>query len=258
MFAVKAITAEGCVSADTLQVVNVWSLPRVTLDKRSDLCAGTTRTLNAGSFAAYRWQDGSAAQTFTISDVGRYWVQVTNNNGCSGSDTVEVSTILPLPKDFLPSDTAICSYSTLTLQPERSFSVYKWDDGSLSNTITITKPGNYWLQVQDQKGCVGKDTIIVNPKQCMVGVYIPNTFTPNRDGKNDIFRALVFGPVKSFELSVYNRWGQLVFQTKDAQKGWNGRVQGSEQDSRVFAWVCTYQLEGAPKKIEKGTITLIR
>jgi gliding motility-associated-like protein len=87
---------------------------------------------------------------------------------------------------------------------------------------------------------------------------VPTAFTPNRDGKNDSFRAMVFGNTKRFELAVYNRWGQVVFFTTDPSRGWDGKVAGINQETGFFVWTCRYQLEGGKESFEKGTVSLIR
>jgi gliding motility-associated-like protein len=257
-FSVMGTTAEGCKSYDTIRVLNVWALPRVGLDKSPELCFGTTRTLSVGSFTSYLWQDGSTNPSFTIGDVGRYWVRVMDNNGCTGSDTMELTTILPLPRDFLPNDTAICSYGTISFKTRQTYRDYLWSTNSRSSSITIDKSGQYWLEVIDQDGCKGRDTIIVSPSQCMTGVYIPTAFSPNRDGRNEYFKAMVFGMVKKFELIVYNRWGEVIFLTTDPTRGWDGKIAGLEQATGVFVWTCRYLLEGGKESNEKGTVTLIR
>ena len=89
-------------------------------------------------------------------------------------------------------------------------------------------------------------------------VDVPNAFTPGNDGKNDQFRAKAFGAVKKFEITVYNRWGEVVFSSIDPDKGWDGKYAGKEQPGGVFVWICRYQLEGEPEQFDRGTMTLIR
>jgi gliding motility-associated-like protein len=87
---------------------------------------------------------------------------------------------------------------------------------------------------------------------------MPTGFTPNNDGKNDLIKPIFFGHVVKYKFWIYNRWGQLIFETTDLDKGWNGLYKGEDQSSGVFVWVCSYQLEGNPEKREKGTFVLIR
>jgi gliding motility-associated-like protein len=258
IYLVKGITAEGCAAGDTLMVRTVFPLPQVVLDHDPGLCLGTTRTLDAGSFASYLWQDGSTSERFIVRDTGTYYVRVSDNHQCKASDTIQINFIRSLPANFLPADTAICSYGTLILKSDHQYSSYLWSNGSNSSNITISDPGTYWLQVKDNHDCNGRDTIIVAPKDCMKGLYVPSGFTPNGDGKNDQLHALIFGPVQSFEFTLYNRWGNIVFKTFNPALGWDGSLKGQPLDTGVYIWTCRYQLRGEKEKMEKGTVVLIR
>ena len=253
-----AVTAEGCFSSDTISVLNVFAPPQPSLAKNNELCAGSVRILNPGNFTGYQWQDGSTDKTFAVSQPGIYWVKVTDGNGCTNADTTTITTILPVPRNFLGADTTMCSYGELVLSPSRSFGSYQWNSGGNTKSIIIDKPGQYWLLVTDEKDCKGSDTINVFLKQCMAGLFVPSAFTPNHDGKNDVFRAMLFGDVLKFDFKIYNRWGEVVFHTNDRYKGWNGVYNGIEQDSNVFTWMCQYQLNGDTLKLAKGTVMLIR
>ena len=257
-YVITAITDKGCRSTDTIEVTNIWPLPIVTLDRNAELCAGTTRILRAGSFSSYKWQDGSTSSTYAARGTGRYYVQVTDVHGCAGSDTTHISKLLPTPANFLPQDTAICSYGEAEIKPHRNYSSYLWSDGNRNPTITLEKPGIYWLQVTDNKQCTGRDSMKITLKDCMMGVYIPTAFSPNGDGTNDVFRAKLFGRVKNFELSVYNRWGQVVFHTTDPSKGWDGKIATFSQLTAMFVWTCRYQIEGENPTFRKGTVTIVR
>lgn len=257
-YTLQATTAEGCTARDTLTVTAVHRNPTPTLDRDPRLCTGSTRTLDAGNYTAYEWQDGSPGRTFTVSGPGTYRVVVSDRNGCTGSDSVTITTLLPLPKGFLPPDTAMCSYSTVLLRAQQVFSRYTWSTGSAAPSLAVSEAGVYWLRVTDAEGCTGSDSTTVTLKECLQGLYVPTAFTPNNDGRNDQLRALLFGPVQQFEFTVYNRWGEVIFRTTDRQAGWNGTYKGKTQDSGVFAWICRYQLAGGEEKMEKGTATLIR
>jgi gliding motility-associated-like protein len=92
----------------------------------------------------------------------------------------------------------------------------------------------------------------------MEGLFIPNAFTPNGDGKNDIFRPLIFGNVTSFTFVIYNRWGGLVYETHDPAGGWNGKINGLSAQKGTYVWFCRYTLEGQPEKTEKGIVELVQ
>ncbi|NOT51230.1 MAG: T9SS type B sorting domain-containing protein [Chitinophagaceae bacterium] len=159
---------------------------------------------------------------------------------------------------FLPLQITKCVNLYEELKPTMTFAKYLWSTGATTATIKIVNPGLYWLEVTDVTGCSGRENIWVTTKSCMNAVYIPSAFTPNNDGKNDIFKPLVDGKLLQYSFKIYDRWGQLVMQTTDPAKGWNGKRSGVDQDTNIYVWICTYQLEGEPAKTEKGTFLLMR
>lgn len=257
-YTIKATTAEGCSSADTIQVLPPYPLPVVQLNKDSLLCNLSSRTLNAGSFTAYSWNTGQTTASITVNIPGVYTVTVTDANGCKASDSTRITRLLPLPAGFLGADTSICSYDQLNLQAASAYNRYLWNTGATSRTITIQTPGIYSLLVTDQFGCSGTDSINVVLKQCLTGFYIPNAFTPNNDGLNDLFKPLLFGNVLYYSFSIYNRMGELVFTTTSLQAGWNGTAKSQPQDPGLFVWKCDYQLAGEQPQQRKGTVVLVR
>ncbi|MBN8673726.1 MAG: gliding motility-associated C-terminal domain-containing protein [Chitinophagales bacterium] len=259
IYHVWATTADGCNAADTIQVPTLFSLPVVALDHNPSLCTGDNRILDAGSgFSSYLWNNGHTGPAIIVDTVGIYGVTVIDNNGCRGTDTTVISQLLPLPSGILPPDTAICDYGTIELKSIGQYNRYTWSTGTTGPVITITQPGLYTLQVTDNNNCTAKDSIIVNPKECLKGFYIPTAFTPNKDGKNDVFKPMLFGNIKQYSFRIFNRWGQVVFETKDINRGWEGEHRSSQQDSNVFVWICSYQLEGESIQTEKGTVVLIK
>jgi gliding motility-associated-like protein len=256
---VKGTTANGCVSSDTIQILSLYPLPVVNLGPDADICTGDNRTLNAGTgFTQYAWSNGSTASAITVNNTGSYSVTVWNQQGCKASDTIQIRSLLPLPQNFLPADTTICSYGTLTLMPLQNFNNYLWNNGTTNPSVTISQPGTYWLEVKSNNQCVGRDTMLVVLKDCMKGFYIPSAFTPNGDGKNDVFLPLLFGNIQQYNFSIYNRWGQVVFQSAEPGKGWDGRVGGTRSNTNVYTWVCRYRLDNEKPMVKKGTVVLIR
>ncbi|SHE35911.1 gliding motility-associated C-terminal domain-containing protein [Cnuella takakiae] len=166
--------------------------------------------------------------------------------------------LLPLPARFLPLNTSICAFDKITIGLARNYSSYLWNTNEVKKEITIEEPGLYTLLVKDANECTGKDSILVKLKQCMEGVYVPTAFSPKGDGKNDQFRPLVFGDIQQYHFTVFKRWGKKIFETKDANKGWNGNFKGAGDGSQVYTWTCLVQLRGKAKLLHKGTVTLVR
>lgn len=255
-------TSSGCDSiVSTNLVVNPNPSPNLGADK--DLCENTQLVLTPGSFENYSWQNRSKGNSFTVNGSGVYWVTVTNRANCTATDTFTVKSVLPLPANFLKATDSLCAYESLHITSAKAFSKYQWSDGAKENKIKVEKPGTYSLKVTDANGCVGTDSITILQKQCMLGVYIPTAFTPNMDGKNDFFKAIVFGKVLSFNMQVFNRAGQLIFQTTDPTKHWDGRYKGIDNSIAVYVWQCFYHLEAQQPGFQKrycniGALTFLR
>lgn len=259
-YTVTAFTANGCKAFDTLKVLNVYDLPSVKLDKDSVLCSGISKVFDAGAgFAKYNWNTGELTPKITTNTLGNYWVTVTDAHGCKASDTAKLKIVQQAPSLFLPADILICPYETAIIKPITTYIDYLWSDGSRISSITSSKAGLYWLQVTDKYGCMGKDSInVILKNDCINGVYVPNAFSPNGDAKNDIFKPLIYNPVKQYFFKVYNRYGIVVFQSTNPSHGWDGLVGGQLQDSNTFTWTLLYQLEGEPQHQIKGTVLLVR
>lgn len=164
----------------------------------------------------------------------------------------------PLPTNFLPSQLVKCFYSTVTVQPNSSFDKYSWNTGATTPAINIMTPGTYTLQVTDANGCIGQDSISIRDSACKEYFYIPTAFTPNGDGKNDIFKPVFAGLVTECSFSIYNRLGQKIFSSNNIANGWDGTINGHPQPSGTYVWICSYQLYQQTAMTQKGTVVLIR
>src|SRR4029078_8699810 len=139
-----------------------------------------------------------------------------------------------------------------------------WSIPAQGSTTTIRAENNQkvLVRVTDVNDCVIKDTAVINVKACNTPencLVIPSAFTPNQDGKNDKMRPLING-CKILELTfrIYNRWGELIFETKEMGAGWDGTHMGVTQSSDVYAYVCYYTGEAGIQRQLKGTFVLIR
>ncbi len=260
IYSIEAITQLGCKSYDTFRIVNVHALPNLNLDKNPDLCIGTNKTLDAGpGLVSYNWNTGETTQKIIINSIGTYKVLVKDINGCNGSDSTKILTIKPRPSLFLANDILLCSHESAILKPNFTFSKYLWNDGSRNNSIIVSPPAIYWLEVTDQYGCIGRDSILVSLKNdCITGVNVPNAFTPNGDQKNDLFKPLVSENLTKYDFRIYNRFGNLIFQSNNVSEGWNGKVNQILQENGAYIWTLTYQIQGQATKKQEGSFLLIR
>ncbi len=176
----------------------------------------------------------------------------------SFSDTVYVS---PLPLIDFGQDTKLClTGSPVILKNRHAADVqhYLWNTGDTTETLHITHPGMYSLTVRGVPlGCSTTETIEVK-KDCYID--IPNAFSPDGDGINDYFfpRQLLSGNVTAFKMQVFNRWGQIVFETIHTNgSGWDGQYQGKDQPEGSYVYHIVISINGR-EETYTGNVTLIR
>lgn len=251
------VSMGGCIKRDTVQAL-FHKYPVVKLGNDTILCEGQNFLLDAAnSGLEFLWQNNSAAQTFLGNSPGDYWVKVTNQV-CSTTDTINIKYDLK-PVFTLGNDTAICAGMTIALTPtvqNGSSLNYLWGNGATSPSITVNQEGLYTLQLSNNCGSKTDEIVI---KKGICKIYVPSAFTPNRDGLNDIFKTEFGQDVTEIKLRVFNRWGQLVFETNNIQKGWDGNLNGLQQPNGVYVWTINYKTTtNTNDSFMKGTVLLTR
>ncbi len=256
-YGLEAKDPYGCTTIDTF-VVALYPRPTADFNEVENLCADSVVVLDGGrGYESYLWEDGSTNETVTTNRPGIFWVRLTDTRNCTGTDTVHVVTV-QRPTGFLINSVTKCALKNVTLSPINNFDSYAWNNGATTKSNTVSSGGLYSLTVTDYNGCTGKDSITVVDSTCPVFFFMPNAFTPNNDGHNDLFRPKFSGAIAGYHFSIYNRWGQLVFSTRDAEKGWDGTINGSQQPVDTYMWICSYSLDGQSIRTDRGTVTLLR
>jgi gliding motility-associated-like protein len=156
--------------------------------------------------------------------------------------------------------TALGSASAITVGGLPPYT-YTWNTNPVQTTATADSLhyGFYELQTIDAIGCVIKDTIEIEGAACCEIPEIPNAFTPNGDGKNDIFRIYSPADIDVLQFMVENRWGNKVFTSTDVNRGWDGLVNGTKADIGTYYFVFKYRCKFDGKTyIKKGDVTLIK
>lgn len=277
--------ANGCVNTTTAAVV-VHPIPDVAIASTKNngcppFCTDFTFSSSA-TIQTYNWNlgngfSGTASTAQGCYDaIGIYTinVQATSIYGCVNSTTHTVE-VYPVPvadfnhapiKPIINIDgevvfTDASHGANITSWQWYFMNTAQYTSVQQNPTFMYTEPGNYVvaLVVKSDKGCV--DTIL---RPLVVGedfgIYVPNAFTPNSDGLNDVFQPKGFGVV-DYELFVFDRWGEKVFSTKKFEEGWDGTFQGRgnkgcEQGTYVWLIRCTSVFSKAHEL--KGHVTLIR
>ena len=206
---------------------------------------------------SYSWASTSGTYSSQVIDhlpPDDYYLTVTDANGCKISDQVTIaSTGANALNISLGADTTICQPGSIVLTPG-AFNSYSWHDGSTNANYTITGPGHYSVTVTDTHGCTGSAGI--NVIAGCAKVFFPGSFTPNGDNLNEYFGPLGdFRLVKNYHLKVFNRWGQLVFQSTDPFIKWDGRT-GGLINKGAYTWVASYTTAESNQK-QKGTVVML-
>lgn len=138
---------------------------------------------------------------------------------------------------------------------------YLWQTGQTSNAISITRAGNYGYSFIDVGGCTQTDTVYVSAKLPEAALYVPNTFTPNGDGINELFK-VVGEEIGEFQIQIFNRWGELLYESQDYLQGWDGTINNEGKyivPDGVYPYVIEYKGICNADVIEKtGMVTVFR
>jgi len=258
-------------------------LPNITPDFNWDkactnaLTIFDNRTVENGSPAvSYAWDFGNTSSSilkypapFTYTNAGDYIVKLTVTAlGCE-NDNRSISKNL---KAFgirngitYPTLTVPAGYNTVIWAQFDSLGArYQWNPATQLNDSRIKAPYffgitdvKYQITITDKNGCLTKDTLqmLVLKKQ---GWYLPNTFTPNGDGLNDVIRPYLIGMKSLTRFSIYNRIGNLVFNTVRDGEGWDGTYMGRKLDTGAFVWILEYMDDSNKPVQQKGSLLLLR
>jgi gliding motility-associated-like protein len=262
-------TQYGCKNT-LLKNVYINAMPVISFDAENNsgcpiLCVNFTNscTISSGSINQYQWDfgDGSPINTSPFPthcyQTGIYSVtlKAISDSGClSGTMLPEIVTVYPSPQaGFHVTPTSIDILEPLIEVTDQSMGantiVYKFDDGTIKTTrnfnhtfnTTYAKKVSIMQIAVNTNGCRDSIAKIIDIKPAFT-IYIPNAFTPNSDGINDGFRASGIG-IKEFNMQIYDRWGNLIFESDDINKAWDGSVNGkgdyenAKQD--VYVWKAT-------------------
>ncbi|MGA0557871.1 T9SS type B sorting domain-containing protein [Larkinella sp. VNQ87] len=251
------VTTPCKILQDTIQVDYALDFD---LGRDTTLCEGQTLALTvpASLPPTFRWQDGSTARTQTVRQAGTYSLRV-EQASCVAIDTVQVRYVLP-PRLNLGLDQSLCGAEVFTIKPSFAEGQFRWEDQTAGIERTVGNSGLFRASVRNDCATVS-DTLAISYGECGCVIQTPDSFTPNADGLNDVFQPLPCGDITITRLSVFNRWGEVVFQTTEPPFAWNGLYQQKNVPMGVYGWQIQYQLRqgnGFVPKEKKGALSLIR
>lgn len=251
----------NCVATDSVQV-SFQALPRFSLGPDTVLCAGENLLLNIGVTAErYQWDNNSPSSSRGVAASGLFIGQAFIGR-CGFSDSIRVS-VVNLPLVNLGPDTTVCADEPLTLRLGVPAREVLWSEGSRTPTLVVPATGDYWVRISEGR-CQRSDTIAVTIKNCTAfKLFVPNAFSPNDDGANDWFQPQTNPEIAilEYQLLIFDRWGNLVFQSTDWTRGWDGQSKGEKAPQGVYLYAIQVRYRDDKKEdleTVRGDVLLLR
>jgi gliding motility-associated-like protein len=262
----------GCRTADTVVVTASSVSNKISLLGKDVFCAGfgDSAVLKVDPSDSIQWYRdnipirGAIFDTYKANQSGSYYAVIVSAEGCLVSTQKQPVFI----DKARPGITYPVEYAVINLPyrlAARNFgSSVLWGPAIYLDNATNMSPvfkGNteqlYTINIKTNTGCVTVDTQLVKVIKG-VDIYVPTAFTPNGDGLNELLRPTLMGVKELQYFRIYNRWGQLLFETRTKREGWNGRLNGAPQATAAVVW--ELQALGVDGKIytKRGTSVLVR
>lgn len=268
-------TVGSCTSTKQIKVTPV-PYPVAGLSADTTICFNTPALLRGTSDGrTFTWQPTSYLSNPLILNpiarppsTQRYILSVFDTKGCPkpGIDSV-VITVRPEVMAYAGRDTNVVVGQSLQLNATGGV-YYNWSPATGLSSTTIPNPVaiyrsaatqiRYRMIASDSMRCPDTAFVTVRVFQTAPSVFVPTGFTPNADGLNDVIKPILAGIKKLNYFRIFNRWGQLVYETQQEGQGWDGRINGQLQGTHVFVWTVSAVSYLDQPYFAKGTVTLIR
>ena len=257
--------SHNCKIGDTITIKNSIGL-KLSTQVIEDSCNKSvgkiyTQLLSGTTPVKYNWSNNSSTNSYleNLKANTTYTLFATDSNLCA--DTIKATILsLGLFDINLGNDTFVCNAQQPLMLSVANYKNIIWQNGSTKNNFLVVKGGEYAVTVKNNFGCTASDTINIE-EHCEDVVQMPNSFTPNGDGIDDEFGGITNSPegLKIYTISIYNRWGQLVFASNEYNKKWNGSFNNEEQPIGVYVYLVEYSFDKNNGSILlKGDLTLLR
>ncbi|MBO9699879.1 MAG: gliding motility-associated C-terminal domain-containing protein [Sporocytophaga sp.] len=270
-FFIEVKDSHGCMDKDSLVLVGI-PIPKI-IAEDTGICPGKDVVLDPivkntynfmGLPVEYTWyENGQLTEihdtVYNASFAGNYKVSV-KIGSCYDQKSVSVKAF-SAPTRSLPESVKFCKegvqFYELTAGPGKKY--FWYGTGDTSRSINVALPGKYSVLITNESGCTIEDATDVR-EVCPPRLYISNSFSPNKDGKNDTYD--VFGAnFTNFRMLIFNRWGEIIFESRDRNEVWDGQYRGEPMPIGVYPWVITYEGDSeeykGPYKME-GSVTIVR
>ena len=246
----------GCVYMDTMHIQ--VGVPPGVLPEKAYLCPGEVVVLDASAAGTgdYSWNTGTTGPLLEVGEPGMYWVEMRTEHGC-GVDSVEV-VVAP---QIGPLDLEVvgCEGRGKTIALPVGGSDHLWSTGETTPSIVVIDEGEYSVAFVDEHGCVADARVTVRDMEAGEVDGMPNVFSPNGDGVNDLFLPLEGTLLDEGDLKVFNRWGQLVHEGSGTGLGWDGHVVGGPAPEGTYFFTVRFRSLCTEEVVSRtGHVTLLR
>ena len=253
------ISLTNSICTDTVFQTLIVNSVTSTISKDTTICIGSNINISASGGNSYAWTPNEYLNDSSISNLIAspqnniiYSVIALDTN--SNCFNIENTTILvdTVPIADLGDDQILCLGDKVKLNPGNKGDAYLWSTGDSTFKINVIDSGTYWVIVYHGV-CNDIDSVSLGCPE----LFVPNAFSPNGDGNNDI--VLVRGTdLKNAEIEIYDRWGNLVFASENHKIGWDGLIEGEKANQGVYVYYVKAFFYTGTEKSQKGNITLIR
>jgi gliding motility-associated-like protein len=264
---VVSVAMTNACGSGTAQIQIQYEQPQVFLFGASQVCDGDSVTVTASGAINYNWSpmdwvviENNQEAVIQPNTSGYLIVEGEDVFGCLDQDSLFVE-LLPLPSLSLPDSVFFEFPSTAWITANTNVNSGLWQpkeniscDTCISISANPLYPTQYTFIISDAAGCGARDSVWVIPEYTC---WVPNSITPNWDGVNDGFKVQSFLPLRAFYLQVFDRWGQLVFESNQQDRGWDGSFQGYHVPQDVYTWILIFENQEGPQ-IRKGHLTVLR
>lgn len=237
-------------------VVDYTPLISIDLGNDTTICDGDQVLLNSGlSSGTVTWQDGSVGYTYLATDQGLYTAEY-NANGCIFSDqifiTLDQSGVVDLGEDLL-----VCNGEQALISVSDDHDSYAWSTGSSEHSIVVNSPGVYSVIATNSCGST-TDSILVTYEECFCILFVPNSFTPDNDNLNETFGAVADCPLSKYQLQIFDRWGEVIFESNDINTQWDATYRGRPVQDGIYTYKIWYSSEFVVDDLIHGHVVVIR
>ncbi len=258
-YVVKVV--EGyCIDLDTCEISFFPNVLDFGSDKRFCDKIDTLFKAPRNDFKSVTWNKTVNSFSFRAKQMGKLYIDVVNSNGCMESDSIQLK-LFPSPTLNLGNDTVLCLSEKPILDAGSGMESYMWNNGSRSQKIVAYDSGLYIVEVTDKEGCRSIDSIWINKKKDLYPseIFMPNAFTPNDDGLNDLFPNVKYEVKGAFyDLKLFNRWGEKLMESSTPDGNWDGFIWGKPAPEGVYVFKLTWIGCDNYIRTQYGDFTLLR